>query len=343
MLGIPFKGGDPVAVARNGLREARRTARDVVIVDTWAQTTPGANENSGEDMGKALAHCKGIHRATGAMVMLVHHSGKDASRGARGWSGLRAAADVELEVVRADEARSLTVTKLKDGEDGAEFAFRLESVVLGLDEDGWLADSDARFPLAVRGKEYGLAGLARAYVDANRGAQAVRVLQEAQARFPQDPNPSFELGSVLEKQKKYADAETAFRQALQKNPKHAPSLNYLGYMLAERGERLNESVSYIKKALELEPDNGSYLDSLGWAYFKDGQLELAEQNLKRAATQLGTNAVIQEHYGDVLFKMGRFKDAIDAWTKALSGDADDVDRGSVDKKIKSARSKLPKK
>ena len=185
--------------------------------------------------------------------------------------------------------------------------------------------------------------LARAYVDANRGAQAVRVLQEAQARFPQDPNPSFELGSVLEKQKKYADAETAFRQALQKNPKHAPSLNYLGYMLAERGERLNESVSYIKKALELEPDNGSYLDSLGWAYFKDGQLELAEQNLKRAATQLGTNAVIQEHYGDVLFKMGRFKDAIDAWTKALSGDADDVDRGSVDKKIKSARSKLPKK
>ena len=109
---------------------------DLVIVDTFAQVMPGANENSGEDVGKALAHCKGIHRATGALVMLVHHSGKDSSKGARGWSGLRAAADVELEVVRSDDNRSLTVTKLKDGEDGAEFAFRLESVVLGMDEDG---------------------------------------------------------------------------------------------------------------------------------------------------------------------------------------------------------------
>jgi hypothetical protein len=108
----------------------------LVIVDTFAQVMPGANENAGEDVGRALAHCKGIHRATGAMVLLVHHSGKDASRGARGWSGLRAAADVELEVVRADEARSLTVTKMKDGEDGREFGFRLETIVVGLDAAG---------------------------------------------------------------------------------------------------------------------------------------------------------------------------------------------------------------
>lgn len=185
--------------------------------------------------------------------------------------------------------------------------------------------------------------LARAYVDANRGSQAVRVLQDAQTKFPSDPSPSFELGAMLEKQKRYSDAEAAFKQALQRDPQHAPSLNYLGYMLAERGERLNESVTFIKKALEIEPNNGSYLDSLGWAYYKDGQLTLAEENLKRAATQLTNNAVIQDHYGDVLFKMGRVQDAIDAWTRALSGDADEIDRGSVDKKIKSARQKLPKK
>jgi hypothetical protein len=107
----------------------------LVVVDTFAQVMPGANENAGEDVGRALAHCKGIHRATGALVMLVHHSGKDASRGARGWSGLRAAADVELEVVRADEARSLTVTKMKDGEDGQEFGFRLDTMVIGMGED----------------------------------------------------------------------------------------------------------------------------------------------------------------------------------------------------------------
>ena len=185
--------------------------------------------------------------------------------------------------------------------------------------------------------------LARAYVDANRGPQAVRILQEAQVRFPADPAPSFELGAMLEKQKKYVDAESAFRQALQRDPQHAPTLNYLGYMLAERGERLTESVGYIKKALEIEPNNGSYLDSLGWAYFKDGQLELAEEQLKKAATQLTTNAVIHDHYGDVLFKMGRVQEAIDAWTRALSGGDDEFDRGPVDRKIKSARQKLPKK
>lgn len=110
---------------------------DLIVVDTFAQTMPGANENAGEDVGRALAHCKGIHRATGAMVLLVHHSGKDAGRGARGWSGLKAAADVELEVVRVDERRSLSVSKMKDGAgEGMEYAFRLNSVVLGLDDDG---------------------------------------------------------------------------------------------------------------------------------------------------------------------------------------------------------------
>ncbi|NLX17355.1 MAG: AAA family ATPase, partial [Ramlibacter sp.] len=73
---------------------------DLVIVDTFAQVTPGGNENSGEDVGLALTHLKGIHRASGALVLLVHHSGKDASKGARGWSGLRAAVDVELEVFK---------------------------------------------------------------------------------------------------------------------------------------------------------------------------------------------------------------------------------------------------
>jgi hypothetical protein len=106
----------------------------VVVIDTLAQATPGANENSGEDMGKAMAHCKGIHRATGALVLLVHHSGKDPTRGARGWSGIKGALDVELEVTKAGEKRSLYVSKMKDGEDGMEFPFRLQSVVVGVDE-----------------------------------------------------------------------------------------------------------------------------------------------------------------------------------------------------------------
>jgi hypothetical protein len=108
---------------------------DVIIVDTFAQVMPGGNENAGEDMGRAMSHCKGIHRATGAVVVLVHHSGKDAAKGARGWSGLRAAADAELEVVRGATGRLLRLSKQKDGDDSMEWGFDLEVVKIGVDED----------------------------------------------------------------------------------------------------------------------------------------------------------------------------------------------------------------
>jgi tetratricopeptide (TPR) repeat protein len=185
--------------------------------------------------------------------------------------------------------------------------------------------------------------LAQVYQDTNRPAQAVKVLQDARTRFPEDMSITFELGAIFEKQKKFSDAETAFRQVIAQEPEHGPALNYLGYMLAERGERLTESVDLIKRALQTEPDNGSYLDSLGWAYFKDGKFDLALDPLKRAADQLLTNSVVQDHYGDVLFRLGRFDEAIAAWSRALAGDREDVDEGGIDRKIRSAKQKLPRK
>ena len=106
-----------------------------VVIDTFAQVMPGGNENAGEDMGKAMAHCKMISEKTGATVALIHHSGKDATKGARGWSGLRAAADAELEVIRAPTGRVMKLSKQKDGDDSAEWGFGLEIVELGIDED----------------------------------------------------------------------------------------------------------------------------------------------------------------------------------------------------------------
>lgn len=121
-----------------GMASAINAARgaSIVVIDTLAQSMPGGNENGGEDMGLVLAHCKRLHRETGALVLLIHHTGKDVTRGARGWSGLKAAADAEIEITRSDEQRVARVTKLKDGEDGAEFAFRLPQVVIGIDKDG---------------------------------------------------------------------------------------------------------------------------------------------------------------------------------------------------------------
>lgn len=114
---------------------------DVVIVDTFAQVIPGANENAAEDIGKALTHCRGIHRATGAVVVLVHHAGKDPTRGARGWSGIRAAADAEIEVLRLPMGRMVRISKQKDGIDGREWGFDLHAVSIGMDEDGDVIDS----------------------------------------------------------------------------------------------------------------------------------------------------------------------------------------------------------
>lgn len=113
-----------------------RQPYDLIVMDTFAQVMAGADENSGKDVGSALAQCKRIHIDTGAMVLLVHHSGKDAGKGARGWSGLRAAADVELEITRKDNDRAIKVTKLKDGQDGASMGFKLHTVTLGEDDDG---------------------------------------------------------------------------------------------------------------------------------------------------------------------------------------------------------------
>jgi hypothetical protein len=109
---------------------------DLIIVDTFAQVTPGANENSGEDVGLALANTKALREAAQETVLLVHHSGKDATKGARGWSGLKAAADAEIEVVQNGAARCAHVTKMKESEDGLEFHFELEKIDLGTNEDG---------------------------------------------------------------------------------------------------------------------------------------------------------------------------------------------------------------
>jgi tetratricopeptide (TPR) repeat protein len=185
--------------------------------------------------------------------------------------------------------------------------------------------------------------LAQVYSDADRHAQAVKVLRDAQVKFPTDDSIAFELGAVFDKAKKFGDAESAFRSLLERDPRNANALNYLGYMLAERGERLDESVGYLKKALEIEPDNGSFLDSLGWAYYKSDKLDLAEANLKRAADQLRSNSVIQDHYGDVLVKLGRYDEAVAAYNRALSGDGDTIDKGEIDRKIRAAKQKLPKK
>lgn len=108
----------------------------VIFVDTYARVMGGGNENEAKDTNTVVGNCELLHQLTGAIVVLVHHSGKDAAKGARGSGALKAAADVELEVVRTKDYRALTVSKMKDADDGVEYHFKLANVTIGMDEDG---------------------------------------------------------------------------------------------------------------------------------------------------------------------------------------------------------------
>ena len=108
----------------------------LIVVDTWAQVTAGSDENSAKDMGKALSNAKKLHNATKATVLIIHHSGKDAEKGARGSSVFLGAAESMLEIRRNGDDRVMTTVKQKDGVEGLEFGFKLNVVKLGSDEDG---------------------------------------------------------------------------------------------------------------------------------------------------------------------------------------------------------------
>lgn len=104
----------------------------LIIVDTLAAASMGANENSGEDMNIVIGTCRMLHDKTGALVLLVHHTGKDLSKGARGWSGLKAAMHTEILVAYHQTMRKIQVMKQRDGEEGIAWPFRLMPVALDM-------------------------------------------------------------------------------------------------------------------------------------------------------------------------------------------------------------------
>lgn len=108
----------------------------VVVMDTFSRVIPGGNENDGKDVGHAIQQCQFISKLTKALVILIHHTGKNVENGARGWSGLRAAVDTEISVEKLDNIHVATITKQKDGEEGERYGFTLDQVILGVDEDG---------------------------------------------------------------------------------------------------------------------------------------------------------------------------------------------------------------
>ena len=159
----------------------------------------------------------------------------------------------------------------------------------------------------------------------------------------------FLRGELAERQKHFEPAEQYFKQALELDPANTMTLNYLGYMLADKGMRLPEALKDIRKAVELEPMNGAYLDSLGWVYFKMGEYELSEENLRQAVERDQTDPTVHDHLGDLYEKTGRIRLAAAQWelslaeyAKSVAADVEPADVAKVQRKLSTARVKLAK-
>jgi Tfp pilus assembly protein PilF len=163
--------------------------------------------------------------------------------------------------------------------------------------------------------------LSQIYERGKRYTEAEQAAHKAEA-LTKDPKDNeiawLMLGAVYERQKQFERAEDEFKKVLDVNPRNAQVLNYYGYMLADRGLRLDEAQDLIQRAVDLEPQNGAYLDSLGWVYFKQNKLEASEAMLRKAVEHEPHDPTIREHLGDVLAKQGRTEQAAAEWEKSLA-------------------------
>ncbi len=192
--------------------------------------------------------------------------------------------------------------------------------------------------------------MAEVYEKGKNFGEMAKVLEEAEklSQTKEDKvNVLFLRGAMYERQKKYDLAEKTFRQVIDLDPSSAEAMNYLGYMLADQNVRLQEAHDLIKRAVNLDPNNYAYLDSLGWVYFRLNRLDDAVQQLTRSLQIMSKDPTIHDHLGDVYFKQGKLKDAIAQWQFSLKewsssspADLEPDEVAKVQKKLDSARVRL---
>jgi tetratricopeptide (TPR) repeat protein len=192
--------------------------------------------------------------------------------------------------------------------------------------------------------------IAQVYEQGKRWADAEEAIHAAQ-KIRSDPSAEestgFLLGAIFERQKKFDQAEEQFRKVLEVNPRNASTLNYYGYMLADRGIRLEEAVDLVRRALAEDPNNAAYQDSLGWAYFKQNKLDEAEEMLRKAAIRESHDPTILSHLGDLYAKMGKdslaeaqWQKSLDEWHRVLPAEFESPKMAEVEQKILALKRRL---
>jgi Tfp pilus assembly protein PilF len=176
--------------------------------------------------------------------------------------------------------------------------------------------------------------LSNVQIQADQLTEAAKSVQQALVLNPNDAEILLQLSRVQQRKGAHAAAEQTLRNLLQRQPDHATALNNVGYFLLERGERYEEALQLIEQALAIEPNQGSFWDSLGWAQYKLGHNDKARVSLEKALTLTRRNATIYEHLGDVLREQGRLAEARRHWSQALEYAIEAGERARLKEKLK---------
>lgn len=195
--------------------------------------------------------------------------------------------------------------------------------------------------------------IAQAYERGKRYKEAEEAARTAEA-LPGQPRDNemvwFLLGAIYERQKFFDRAEEEFKKVLRVDPKNAPVLNYYGYMLGDRGIRLDEAEDLVQRAIKEDPYNGAYLDSLGWIYYKQNKLGDAEVTLRKAVQRESHDATIHQHLGDVYAKSGRndlaaaeWEKSLAEWKRSLPADLETDKVAEIEKKLAQTKHRVAQK
>ena len=160
--------------------------------------------------------------------------------------------------------------------------------------------------------------LSISYMSENNYEAAISNIRKAINIDDQKDSYFFELGALMERVGNYDEAIKIMHQVLQINPMHSNAHNFIGYMYALQGEKLDLAISHLKKALKIQPQNGYFLDSLGWVYFKKGENRKALTEIKKAMIYTDPDPVLYEHLGDVHYSLKDYFEANKAWKTSLS-------------------------
>ncbi|PCI36015.1 MAG: hypothetical protein COB53_10385 [Elusimicrobia bacterium] len=154
------------------------------------------------------------------------------------------------------------------------------------------------------------------YDDLQKYGKAVKMMTHVLKLSPEHRDARFQLGAIYEKLGDIAKVELHFKKLIERHQNDASALNYLGYSLADRDLKLDEAEKYVRRAVELQPEKGAYIDSLAWVLFKRGKTKQSLEMLEKAIVMLPNDETVWEHLGDVRNKLGKSDAAWDAWKRA---------------------------